>query len=409
MSQVAGLLRAAGIRHQRVIFSELFFDLVYAFAVTQIVLTLINDPTLRGAFESGLLLLAVWWTWIGTVWVTNWADPDKRPVRLLLFTLMGLSLAMSAVLPESFDAHGAIFAVLYVAMAIGRFAFLTIVCRDQPALRRNFQRVIFWFMGSGVFWIAGGFANGTTREALWVVAICLDYFGPVVGFVTPRLGRSTTSDWPISGGYFAERCALFIIIVLGESIVDTGSAFSSLDIGILELSAMIIAFAGSVGIWWIYFDRSAEQGGRLIEESDDPGRLARSIYTYWHLPMIAGIMLFAAGNQLTISDPRGETTLATALVTLGGPALFLWGHFMFHRVAFGYTKPILIAVIAFLAACVPISTMTSPLVVGLLSTLAVMSVVVFMSRTLPQSAVDSMPESVGSSSEDIPRSYDSTP
>ncbi|MGH2550481.1 MAG: low temperature requirement protein A, partial [Thermomicrobiales bacterium] len=237
MNLFAGLLRAAGIRHQRVTFSELFFDLVYAFAVTQIVLTLIADLSLNGAFEAGLLLLAVWWTWIGTVWVTNWLDPDKRLVRILLFTLMGLSLVMSAVLPKAFDSHGAVFALAYVAMAIGRFAFLVMACAEEPALRRNFQRIVIWMAGSGLFWISGGLATGTAREVLWLVAIGLDYLGPVVGFTIPRMGRSTTADWPISGGYFAERCQLFVLIVLGESIVDTGSAFASIDAGLREYLA----------------------------------------------------------------------------------------------------------------------------------------------------------------------------
>jgi low temperature requirement protein LtrA len=402
MNLFSGLLRAAGIRHQRVTFSELFFDLVYAFAVTQIVLTLIADLSLNGAFEAGLLLLAVWWTWIGTVWVTNWLDPDKRPVRIVLFTLMGLSLLMSAVLPKAFDAHGTVFALVYVAMAIGRFAFLAMACVEEPALRRNFQRIVVWMIGSGLFWISGGLASGTSREVLWLIAIGLDYLGPVVGFTTPRLGRSTTADWPVSGGYFAERFQLFILIVLGESIVDTGSAFSALDAGIREYLALLIAFTGSVAIWWIYFDRSADMGGHLIEESDDPGRLARSVYTYWHLPMVAGIMLSAAGDQLTIAQPRGDTSLATALVTLGGPALFLWGHFMFHRAAFGRAMPVLVGAIVFLVACLPISVVVPPLTVGLLSTLAMLGVVLITARAYPARGVDLVPDSIGSSTESIP-------
>lgn len=377
-SLFSGLFRAPGNTHQRVTMSELFFDLVYAFAITQLASMLIDRLTLRGAFETGLLLLAVWWAWMYTSWATNWLDPDKRIVRIMLFTVMGLSLLMSALLPKAFGAHGFAFAIAYVSMQVSRTVFLILASANGSRLRRNFQRVLIWFACSGMFWLLGGLAEGTARDVLWVMAIAIDFAGPAARYAVPRLGQSKTTDWTISGGHLAERCQLFMIIVLGESIVDTGSAFASYDIGVMRIVAMIVAFIASTGFWWIYFDRSAGLGGHLIETANDPGRIARSVYVYWQLPMVAGILVSAVGDQLTIRQPRGDTSLATALVTLGGPALFIWGHYMFTRIAFARSNLMLLLALAFLLACLPLAPIVPPVMMGMLSTFAILVVVVSM-------------------------------
>jgi low temperature requirement protein LtrA len=395
-SLFSDLFRPPGNTHQRVTSSELFFDLVYAFAITQLASFLVERLTLRGAFETGLLLLAVWWAWMYTSWATNWLDPDKRAVRIMLFTAMGLSLLMSALLPTAFGIHGLGFALAYVLLQVGRTLFVLFAAHDDAALRRNFQRILCWFICSGVLWLLGGLAHDTGRALLWPAAIAIDVAGPAAGFATPFLGRSQTTEWSISGGHLAERCQLFILIVLGESIVDTGSTFSSLDIGLWETVAMIVAFAGSAGFWWIYFDRSADLGGHLIESASDPGRIGRTVYVYWQWPMVAGILVSAVGDQLTIHQPRGNTSLATALVTLGGPALFIWGHYMFMRIAFERSMPVHLIALAFLLACLPLAVVLPPAAMGGLSTMAVLAVVAQLVIRRP--AVASGAEAVGSSS-----------
>lgn len=391
------LFRASGNVHQRVTMSELFFDLVYAFAITQLASMLINRLTLGGALETALLVLAVWWAWMYTAWFVNWLDPDKRPVRIMLFTVMGLSLLMSALLPKAFGAHGSAFAITYVVTQLSRTVFMILATDGDRALRRNFQRILFWFICSGVLWVLGGLAGGAARDALWLAAIAVDFAGPVARFATPGLGRSQTTDWTISGGHLAERCQLFVLIVLGETIVDTGAAFSAYDIGLWESIAMITAFAGSAGFWWIYFDRSAGLSGHLIESANDPGRIGRSVYVYWQLPMIAGILISAVGDQLTIGQPRGDTSLATALVTLGGPALFIWGHYMFTRVTFERSEVPAFVALLFLLVCLPLAIVLPPVAMGMLSTLAVLGIVVQMVRKLPELAGEAEP--VGSSTE----------
>jgi low temperature requirement protein LtrA len=227
-----------------------------------------------------------------------------------------------------------IFAVAFVAMEIGRSLFAVAALSGHPELRRNFQRILFWLTASGLFWIAGGFADEAQRPLFWLVAVAIAYVGPVLGFATPGLGRSTTHDWNISGEHLAERCQLFVIIALGESILITGATFGELAWSTAVVAAFVIAFLGSVALWWVYFDRSAAAAAEIIGSSADPGRLGRSAYTYLHLPMVAGIIVTAAGDELAIAHPLGHATPEIVATVLGGPALFLFGHLLFKRAVF---------------------------------------------------------------------------
>src|SRR5262249_18055230 len=151
--------------------------------------------SLHGAWQTFLLLAAVWTVWIYTAWFTNWFDPNRRPVRLVLIAVMLASLIMSAVLPDAFGDQGLGFAGAFVATPAGRSAFVRVATAEQPLLRRNFQRIVCWGVASGVLWLAGGVAAGSTRELLWLGAVLVDFAAPLCGFFTPRLGRSTTHEW----------------------------------------------------------------------------------------------------------------------------------------------------------------------------------------------------------------------
>ena len=341
------MLRDDGDGDHRVTPMELFFDLVYVFAITQLSHLLLDHLDVRGVFQTGMLLIAVWVAWIYTTWMTNWLDPNRRPVRLMLIAVMAASLIVSAVLPDAFGERGLIFAVAYVAMQVGRQAFMVASTRDHPELHRNFQRILAWLAFSGLFWLAGGLAGGTTRELLWLGAIAIDLTGPFVGYAAPGLGRSSTREWNISGEHMAERCQLFVIIALGESILVTGATFAELDISGETLAGFVVAFLGSVALWWIYFDRSAQAAAEAIAHSDDPGALGRSAYTYMHIPMIAGIIVTAVGDELAIAHPLGHADPGTVVTVLGGPALFLAGHALFKWTVFGVVSaPRLAAIVA---------------------------------------------------------------
>jgi low temperature requirement protein LtrA len=354
----AGLLRARDGDEERVTPLELFFDLVYVFAVTQLSHRLLDHLTVRGVLETLMLLLAVWGVWIYTAWFTNWFDPTRLAVRLVLVAVMLASLVMSVAIPEAFGERGLMFALAYVVIQVGRTAFTFIAFRKSLGashpLSRTFQRVLCWLVAAGVLWIIGGLLDTEARYAVWVLALAVDYGGPVVNFYVPGLGRSRTEEWTIEGGHFAERCQLFVIIALGESILVTGTTFAEIEASALAMCAFVVAFLGSVALWWIYFARSAEAAREVFTSSEDPGRLGRSAYTYFHIPMVAGIIAVAAADELTVAHPGEHATLASVALTLGGTALFVAGHAFFKWAVFGVLPFSRALAIAALAALIPV-------------------------------------------------------
>jgi low temperature requirement protein LtrA len=373
---ISRLLRSRGQGAQRVTNTETFFDLVYAFAITQLAKFLKADLTWHGVLQTVLLLLAVWWAWIYTAWITNWLHPDARAVRVMLLGVMLASLVVSATLPAAFGDRGLVFAITYVVMQVGRTLFMLFAVRRDAALLRNFERIITWLMVSGACWLLGGFLSGSTREAVWLLAVLVDLAAPVAGFYAPGLGRSTTTDWNIAGEHLAERCQLFMVIVFGESILDTGATLTSLPFTPARVIAFVFAFVATVALWWVYFDRSANDSSRTIATSADPGRLGRSAYTYYHLPMVTGMILTAVADERVISNPTNNGGTANTLVLLGGPFLFLTGHFLFKWAIFRRLSVPRIVAVVVLAAMVPLGAVLSPLLLGILATLVVISVVI---------------------------------
>ena len=328
----ANLLRPQTGGPARVTNIELFFDLVYVFAVTQLSHYLIDHRSARGGLQTLLLLAMVWLIWAYTTWVTNWLDPERIPVRLMLLALALASLVMSAAIPGAFAGRGLAIGAAYAVMQIGRSVFAVSGLRGDR-LQRNFQRILAWCVVSGALALAGGLVAGQARELLWLAAVCVDLLGGVAGFWTPGLGRSSTQDWTIEGSHFAERCQAFILIALGESIVVIGAALSALaTVTAQEIVAFLAAFVTSVGLWWLYFHRSAEAGAQAIASSADPGRLGRSAYHLIHPVMVAGIIVIAAGDQIALSAPGAVGQAPVSVMLLGGTALFLLGHALFKAV-----------------------------------------------------------------------------
>ena len=352
---------------------ELFFDLVYVFAVTQLSHLLLSHLSLRGAAQALLLLLAVWWAWIYTAWITNWFHPDHPAVRAMLIGVMLASLIMSAALPAAFGGRGLVFAGAYVVIQVGRTTFAVLALRVDARLRRNFQRILVWQVAAGICWLAGGLGHDGVRVACWVAALLVEYAAPAAGFFTPGLGRSVTTDWTITGEHLAERCQLFLIIALGESILVTGATFAGLPAGLATV-AFVVAFLGSVALWWVYFARHAGDASKAIAGSADPGRLGRSAYTYFHLPMVAGIIVAAVGDELSIAHPAGPAGTATATAILAGPALFLAGHALFKRAVFEMISVLRLAAVGLLVALIPVGHRLPALLLAALATLVVATV-----------------------------------
>jgi low temperature requirement protein LtrA len=357
VSDQGALLRVRDGGEQPVTPLELFFDLVFVFAVTQLSHLLLEHLTLRGTLETLFLLLAVWWAWIRMTWFTNWFDPEGSPVRLMLIAVMLSSLLMSVAIPEAFGERGLMFALAFVAIQVGRTGFALIALRrslgTSHPLSINFERVLCWVVASGIVWIIGGLLEGEARYALWVLALVLDYGSLLIGFYTPGLGRSRSEAWTIEAGHFAERCQLFIIIALGESILVTGTTFSEIGASTATVTAFVVAFLGSVGLWWIYFALSYVAARTVSSSSEDPRRLAVSADVYFHVPMIAGIIAIAAADELSVAHPTEQGTLASVALTLAGTGLFLAGHALFKWAVLGVASWSHVVAIAALIALVP--------------------------------------------------------
>ncbi|USQ97804.1 low temperature requirement protein A [Caulobacter sp. RL271] len=375
MSKPKPLLRERHAHeHARVTYVELFFDLVFVFAVTQLSHSLIAHPTGLGLLHTGLLLLAVWWAWVFTAWFTNWMDPERAPVRIMLFVMMAAALVLAAAIPEAFGARGLVFACAYVFIQVGRSLFFLVGVWREPAHRLNFSRIVAWLSFAAVFWIAGAFQHGEVRLLVWGVAMAIEYASPAMGFWTPGLGRSNAADWSVEGGHLAERCALFTIIALGESIIVTGATVVGLPWTAEVIAAFASALICSIAMWWIYFSSTAEAASEAIARSDNPGAIARVAYTYSHLLPVAGIIVAAVGDEWVIHHPAGHTDFKTAAAVIGGPALFLFGLLIFKLAVFRRWSVTRLAGLAFLGALIAAAGHVSPLTLSALSTLALVLV-----------------------------------
>jgi len=380
------LLRSRGA-HARVTYVELFFDLVFVFAVTQLSHLLLERLTFEGAAKTLFLLLAVWWVWMYTCWFTNWLDPDRPSVRATMFALMLAGMLIAAAIPHAFEDEGLLFAGAYVFSQLGRTFFTLGALRGRDDRNyRNFRRIVCWLLVSAAFWIAGGLAEGSQRTVLWIVALGIEYAGPFVGFAVPGLGRSTTADWRVDGAHMAERCALFVIIALGESILVTGTTAASHPASAANVGAFLVAFVGTVAMWWIYFNIGAERGSREFAGSADPGRVARAVYTYFHIPIVAGIVVCAVADELVIAHPGGHVEPAAALALIGGPALYLAGNVFFKRASAKHYPLSHLVGLGLLAALVPLHALLEPLALGAATSAALVVVAVWETRSLRSQA-----------------------
>ena len=378
-----GLLRSREGGEAKVGPVELFFDLVFVFAVTQLSHSLLAHLTILGALQTAMLFLGVWWVWIFTTWVTNWLDPERTPVRLMLFALMVAGLFMSMAIPEAFGERGLVFAAAYAAIQVGRSVFMLAALKGRsPGNYRNFRRITVWLVGSALLWIAGGLSDGELRVGLWAAALLIEYVAPAAGFFVPGLGRSSTRDWDVEGHHLAERCGLFIIIALGESILITGATFARGSWSAPTIGALVAALSGSIAMWWLYFNIGAERAAQKISSVEDPGRFARLIYTYVHLLIVGGIIVSAAGDELVLAHPSGHASPATSMVVLGSSGAFLLGNLLFKRATWHLWPLSHLAGLAMLGALGFAAQSLAPVALALSSSAVLIIVAVWEARSL---------------------------
>jgi low temperature requirement protein LtrA len=373
---------------------ELFFDLVYAFAVTQLSHYLLDHATAEGVIQAAVLFGMVWTIWASTAYLVNWLDPHQLPVRWMLLAIMVVSLISSAAIPQAFGPAGLFVGASYAAVQIGRNLFAVYATRHE-ALERNFQRFFAWSLVGGSLAIIGGLAPGHLRDVLWALVVAIDLFSAAVGFYVPGLGRTATQEWDIDGAHAAERIQAFVMIALGESIVIIGASltgFKGLYLG--ETIAYLLAFVTTVTVWWIYFDRSAAFAARALASSPDPGRLARSAFYWAQVPMVAGIIAVAAGDRLLLAQPTQPAGVATAAILLGGTAIFLAGHAAFKLAIWRHVSRSHIAAIILLLLFIPIAVFLPGLAVAALAIVGLGVVVAALRGQAPAAVLEAIrPES----------------
>jgi low temperature requirement protein LtrA len=317
---------------QRASAVELFFDLVFVFAITQLSRTLLTDLTVQGAGRTLFLLLVVWWAWIYTTWMTNWFDPAHLSVRLVLIASMLAAFLMAIAIPDAFGGRAPLFAGGYVALQLVRNTFIVLATDDSEPLHASWVRMWIGSIWVGAIWIVGALVpDEHARSTIWLAALILDYGGPLAGFWAPGLGRTQATEWELEHGHFVERFQIFVIIVLGESIVVAGRTASELALTPSRMLAIVVAFLGTAVFWWLYFDEVADRAqAQLAAAGPKRGLLARDAFTYLHIPIVAGMLVTSIGDELVIAHP-GEPLHDQELVALiAGPVLYLVGHLAFE-------------------------------------------------------------------------------
>ncbi len=301
---------------------ELFFDLVFVFAVTQVTALMAHNPTWEGLGQGMLVLIALWWAWGAYAWLTNYIAADEGVERLLIFAVMGAMLIAALAVPHAFGEDALLFGIAYAA-ARWLHIFIWAEANDDVDTGQAIVRLARTALPAPALLIVAGLVDdGTVRAALWIVALSIDLAGPYVYGV---------SGFRVSAGHFAERFSLIVIIALGESIVAIGTGIhGDLDAGVL--TAATLGLIVSCALWWAYFDVVAVVAERRFRAmpAELRVRIARDSYSYLHLPMIAGIVLVALGFKKTLLHVDEPLHTVPAVALFGGIALYYAGHVGFR-------------------------------------------------------------------------------
>jgi low temperature requirement protein LtrA len=301
---------------------ELFFDLVFVFATTQVTSLLADDPTWGGVLRGMLVLVALWWAWAAYAWLTSATDVDEGGVRLTMLASMGAMLIVALAVPGAFGDDAVLFGVAYLLVRLLHLVLSAIVARDDPVRLGALVRFAPTATFGPLLLVLAGFLDGEVRIAVWVVALAIDYLGPVV--------IGVGGGWQVAPEHFAERHGLIVLIALGESIIAIGvGAGFDLEAGVIVAAALGIVVVSA--LWWLYFDVAAIVARRRLTQARglELHWLALHSYSYLHLPMVAGIVLFALGLETTLHDVGESLDTVPAVALCGGAALYLLAHIAF--------------------------------------------------------------------------------
>jgi low temperature requirement protein LtrA len=342
---------------------ELFFDLVFVFAITQVTRLLADEPTWLGVLRAMLVLAALWSAWNGYAWLTSAMDVDEGGVRLAMLGAMGAMLVVALAVPGAFGDDALLFGLAYLVVRLLHLVLSVIVGRDDPDRLGALLRFAPTAIAGAVLLVVASFLHDDARIAVWAVALAVDYLGPVV----IGMGRG----WRVAPEHFAERFGLIILIALGESIIAIGVG-AGFELGTGVVVAALLGVVVVSALWWLYFDVAAILARLRLAEATgvERARLARDAYNYLHLPMVAGIVLFALGLKTTLGDVGASLDTVPAVALCGGIALYLIGHiaFLFRATAYVFRRRTVGAVV--LLALIP-----AALAIPALAALALVSTV----------------------------------
>ena len=339
---------------QRVTPLELFFDLVFVFALTQVTALMSVTPTWQGVARGMLVLAALWWAWGAYAWLTNYIETDRGAERLLMFGSMAAMLVAALAVPQAFEEDGVLFGCAY-AVVRWLHIFIFAEANEDVDAAGAIRRLARTAIPGPALLIAAGFADDGLQYVLWVVALAIDFAGPFVFGVR---------GFKVSPGHFAERFGLIVIIALGESIVAIGVGAQGLELDAGMIAAAIMGIVIAAALWWAYFDVVALVAERRFKESTGYARIliARDSYSYLHLPMIAGIILVALGIKKTLGNVDEPLKAVPAAALLGGIALYYLGHLGFRLRNVGTLNRQRLVAVLLCLALIPVATEVDALI-----------------------------------------------
>jgi low temperature requirement protein LtrA len=368
----------------RATYLELFFDVVFVFALRALAQLLLNKLTWFGAYQTLVLLMAIAWVWALTARVTERLNPTRPPVQLMVIGTMVGALVLSAAVPEAFGKTGLIFALTYLAIQIGRSLFLAFLERGQQ-LQHVAARSVIWHAATGVPWVIGALASTPVRTALWTFAVVLIYLARWLGYPLPGLRRLRGGQLPATGDYLAERHRALFVIGLGEVVLAIGSNLTSRGFATDQTVAFVVTFAITALIWRIYIFRAGLEIGSAIQASARPDLIA-TLASYAHTVMIGGLVVTSVGDALVIDHPLGHPQAVATVTVLGGPALFLAGRYVLAYIVFSRIDTGRIVALLALGCLLPPMLFLPPLVVAVAAGAVLTGIVITDNRRIAKRA-----------------------
>jgi low temperature requirement protein LtrA len=306
--------RAVDQEH-RVTPRELFFDLVFVFAFTQVATLLADDPTFAGIGRGVLVLAALWWAWTAYAWLTNIVDPEEGVVGATLLVALIAMFVAALVVPGVFDDDGLFFGAAFLVVCTMHLALSALAGRGTRDLFGAVLRLAPWTLLGATLILVAGFTDAA-RTWLWLVALAVTYVGAVL---------SGSTGWRVHPAHFVERHGLVLIIALGEAFISIGIGVAGISIGLGEVVAVILGILVATSFWLAYFDFFSIRGEQILADREGAERiaLARDLYTLAHFPMIVGIVLFAFAMKTIVGHVGDELDAVSAFALCGGSALYL--------------------------------------------------------------------------------------